>query len=269
MLAVLGAGVGVAYHIVSAAGQLLTPLAGSLATAAAIVAFTLVIRLLLLPLSYYALRGQASQARLLPQVRVLQQRHAGDPDRLRRELAALREREGTGLFAGCLPLLLQLPFFSVTYRLFASRSVAGRPNGLLRHNLLGAPLGMHWLASPGPLSADGLVFGALFLLLAVVGWATARAARSRQPDQPAMSIGGGQAGGASAAATRFVARILPYSTIVIAAFVPLAAGLYLLTTTTWTVTERRLLRRKVTQISEPKPPRRGRATAGRSFGGSA
>ena len=140
-----------------------------------------------------------------PQVRELQQRHSGHPDKLQRELAALREREGTGIFAGCLPLLLQLPFFSVMYRLFLSPAVAGRPNGLLGHTLLGAPLGAHWLSGPGPLSAQGLVF----------------------------------------------------------------AGLHLLTTTTWTVTERRLLRRKASQLRAPKPPRRGAAPAGRSLGSSA
>ena len=99
-----------------------------------------------------------------PQVRELQQRHSGHPDKLQRALAALREREGTGIFAGCLPLLLQLPFFSVMYRLFLSPAVAGRPNGLLGHTLLGAPLGGHWLSGPGPLSAQGLVFAGLYLL---------------------------------------------------------------------------------------------------------
>ena len=37
---------------------------------------------------------------------------------------------------------------------------------------------------------------------------------------------------------REMPRIVPYTTVVIAAFVPLAAGLYLLTTTAWTAAER-------------------------------
>jgi YidC/Oxa1 family membrane protein insertase len=50
--------------------------------------------------------------------------------------------------------------------------------------------------------------------------------------------------------------LLPYTTLVIAAFVPLAAGLYLLTTSTWTVAERTLLRRRIAQPAtgaEPLP----------------
>ncbi|MGO8887224.1 MAG: membrane protein insertase YidC [Streptosporangiaceae bacterium] len=261
MFAFLGAGIGVAYHVVSALAQMLTPLAGGLATAAAIVAFTLSVRLLLVPLSYYALRGQARQARLLPQMRELQQRHARNPEKLQRELAALREREGAGVLAGCLPLLLQLPFFGVMYRLFLSRAVNGTPNGLLGHTLLGAPLGAHWLSGPGPLSRQGLVFAGLFLLMAGAGWASARLARSLQAEQAAAPP--------APAATRFVIRVLPFSTLMIAAFVPLAAGLYLLTTTAWTVAERRLLRRRLARAGEPQSRRRGGPAAGRSLGSSA
>jgi YidC/Oxa1 family membrane protein insertase len=37
--------------------------------------------------------------------------------------------------------------------------------------------------------------------------------------------------------------VLPYFTVVVAAFVPLAAGVYLLTTTAWTLAERALVQR--------------------------
>jgi YidC/Oxa1 family membrane protein insertase len=177
MFGLLGAPMGVAYHLVSALAQGLTPLAGGLATAAAIVVFTMAVRLLLLPLSYYALRGQASMSAILPQVQELQKRHAKQPDRLQQELGALYRREGTGMLAGCLPMLLQLPFFSIMYRLFLSRTVDGRPNGLLSRDLLGTPLGSHWLTGAGPLSGQGLVFLGLFAVLAVVAGLAVRAAR--------------------------------------------------------------------------------------------
>src|ERR1700729_4255464 len=89
----LGGAVGAAYHVVSAVALMLAPLPGGLAAAAAIVLFTVAVRLVLLPLSYYAIRGQASQARLAPQVTALRQRHARQPDRLQRELTELYRRE--------------------------------------------------------------------------------------------------------------------------------------------------------------------------------
>jgi YidC/Oxa1 family membrane protein insertase len=57
----------------------------------------------------------------------------------------------------------------------------------------------------------------------------------------------GLAGGTLAA----LARLTPYVTVVVAAFVPLAAGLYLLTTTAWTLAERIGLRRLTRSGPEP------------------
>jgi YidC/Oxa1 family membrane protein insertase len=249
MFTLLGVAVGAAYHVVSAFAQVLAPLPGGLAAVAAIVVCTLAVRLLLLPLSYYAIRGQASQARLAPQVQALRKRHARHPERLQRELAALYRREGTGVFAGFLPLLLQLPFLSIMYALFRSGTIGGRPNGLLSHDLLGAPLGSHWLSGPGPLSAQGAVFLGLFALLAVAAWLAARVARTSAARQAAAVQASGQAGQAGQpalpGAAGWLVRALPYTTLVIAAIMPLAAGLYLLTTTAWAAAERAVLAPRV------------------------
>ena len=88
------------------------------------------VRLLLMPLSLRALRGQAAQARLAPQLLALRQRYAKQPERLQREMSALYKREGTSMFAGFAPLLLQWPFLSVMYLLF--RSPHGRRDGRTR-----------------------------------------------------------------------------------------------------------------------------------------
>jgi YidC/Oxa1 family membrane protein insertase len=236
MLGFLSAPVGVAYHIVVALSMFLTPLGGGLATALAIVLFTVGVRLLLSPLSYHAVRGQASMSALQPKITELRKRYQRQPDKLQQELTALYRAEGGGMLAGCLPLLLQLPFFSVMYRLFLSATVAGRPNSLLTRDLLTTPLGSHWLTGPGPVSTQGLLFLGLFALLAGAAFVAARVstaglahAAADQPDGPA-GLG-------------LLSRILPYTTVAIAAFVPLAAGLYLLTTTAWTAAERALLGR--------------------------
>src|SRR5580658_7441326 len=132
-----------AYHLVSALAAAATPLLGGLAAATAIVVFTMAVRLLLTPLSYLAMRGMDSQARMAPQVQALRQRHAGQPDTLQKELAVLYRAEGTTMFAGCLPLLLQWPLLSVMYLLFRSPAIDGAPNKLLSHDLFGAPLASH------------------------------------------------------------------------------------------------------------------------------
>jgi YidC/Oxa1 family membrane protein insertase len=250
MPSLFGVPVDAAYHVVTALSHLLAPVTGGLAVAAAIVVFTVAVRLLLLPFSYYALRGQTAQARLAPQAQALRKRHARDPERLRRELAALYEQNGTSMYAGCLPLLLQWPFLSVMYLLFRSATVDGAPNHLLSHYLFGAQLGSHWLAGAGPLSAQGAVFAVLLLLLAAVGWLSTRLARRLSPPpEPAPPAKAGPP--AKAIPPAWLAHLVPLLTPVIAAFMPLAAGLYLLTTTTWTLAERRLL---LARLQRPAPP---------------
>lgn len=264
MLGFLNAPVGVAYHLVFGLAQLLTPLPGGLATAAAIIIFTVAVRLLLSPLSFAALRGQAGLTSLQQRAAELRARYTGQPDRLQRELAALYQAEAGGLLAGCLPMVLQLPFFSVVYRLFLSSTVTGRPNALLARGLFGAPLGSHWLTGAGPLSLHGLVFVGLFALLAAACFAATTAARraastaagrsentaARRAENTAIA---GAAGRDSSAATAtLLTRVLPYLTLAIAAFVPLAAGLYLLTTTAWTAAERAVWSR-IGRPGQPQP----------------
>jgi YidC/Oxa1 family membrane protein insertase len=248
MFSLLGIPVIIAYHIVSALANGLAPLLGGAAAVAAIVACTAAARLLLLPLTVSAMRGQAAQARLAPQVADLRRRHADDPHRLQAEVAALYRREGTSMLAGCLPVLLQAPFFTVLYLLFRSPRIGGTANGLLRHHLLGASLASHWLTAPGPVSGQGAVFLGVFCALAVIGWLQARLARPPAPAAPAT--------GQRAGAARLLTLLAPAITVAMAALVPLAAGLYLVTTTAWTLAERAVLRRRIAPPGPVSPPGR-------------
>lgn len=227
----LDAATGVAYRIVTTFDAVLHPLAGSASTAAAIVLLTVTVRLLLLPLAHAAMRGEAARARLRPRVGELRRRHRDDPARLQRELLGLYRAEGTSPLAGFGPLLVQAPVVAVVYRLFLVSGVNGHGNELLHRELLGTALGSHWLdalTAAGPFGGSGLVFLALFALLALVAEAAVRLSRrfaiTPLPAHPLL-------------------RLLPYGTVVLAAFVPLAAGLYLLTSGAWTAAERALLGR--------------------------
>jgi len=48
-----------------------------------------------------------------------------------------------------------------------------------------------------------------------------------------------------------LSRLMPYGTLIVAALVPLAAGLYLLTSTAWAVTERSILTRRLRPATAP------------------
>jgi YidC/Oxa1 family membrane protein insertase len=197
--------------------------------AAAIVLFTICVRLLLHPLARAAARGEQSRARLAPRLGELQRRHRGDPERLQQALAELYREEQASPFAGCLPMLVQLPFFSVMYRLFTLPRVAGRPNDLLGHTLFGVSLGTRLTGAHGP--GQFAVFGALYAALAGIGYLTFRRTRAAAAAAPQQQPG---------------AAVLPYlsfGTVLFAVLVPLAAALYLLTTGAWSAAERAWLYR--------------------------
>ena len=246
MSSLFGVPVDAAYHLVFGLTGVLTLVLGGLAAVAAIVVFTMAVRLLLMPLSLRALRGQTAQARLAPQLLALRQRHGKQPERMQREMAALYKREGTSMFAGFAPLLLQWPFLSVMYLLFRSPVVGGTVNTLLTHDLLGVPLGAHWLSGTGPASAQGAVFLGLFALLAGLCWLSARLGRLMTAQATGTSPAPGAAGSPG-----LLVRALPYLTVVIAAFAPLAAGIYLLTTLAWSLAERMLYSRSAGRKAGP------------------
>jgi YidC/Oxa1 family membrane protein insertase len=259
MLSLFGVPTDAAYHLVAGFTGILTPVLGSLAAVAAIVVVTLAVRLALMPLSFRALRGQAVQARLAPQLQALRQRYAKKPEQLQREMSALYKREGTSMFAGFAPLLLQWPLLSVIYLLFRSPRVGGKPNTLLTRDLFGVPLGTHWLSGAGPASAQGAVFLGVFALLAGLCWLSSRLARlmAAAPVPPAaqgkQAARGRQAANPPApAGAGALAKALPYLTVVIAAFAPLAAGIYLLVSLGWSLAERRLFLRRSASLRIPE-----------------
>ncbi|GAA1597758.1 YidC/Oxa1 family membrane protein insertase [Kribbella karoonensis] len=214
-----------AYHLLTSLVSALQPLTGAYAAVIAIVLCTLLVRLCLVPLSLRAHRGMQARAALMPQYKQLTEKHRGDPERLQRELTKLQAETGTSVFAGFLPLLAQMPFFWLMYTLFSRAVVAGESNQLISGSLLGAPLGTHW-----PILTGTPAYMVIAVLLCVVAFFSARL-QLRQLDPSATTL------------SRRIAQLLPYGTLLTAAFVPLAAGLYLLTTTAWTVVERTVLHR--------------------------
>jgi YidC/Oxa1 family membrane protein insertase len=227
MLNPFSAAVGVAYDLVTGLTSALTPVTGGLSAAVAIIVFTVGVRLALLPLSRRQAQAGRAKQRLEPQARKVRERHRADPVRAHQELTALYRAEGTSMWAGLGPSLLQLPIFSVVYRLFLSPSIGGHANLLLTHTLLGTPLGERWLFAAAPFGPHAMVFLAVFLLLAAVAAWTATTMYRFQPPPPG--------------ALSRVMRLLPFGTVLFAAYVPLAAALYLLTTTAWSAVERATL----------------------------
>lgn len=216
----IAAAIELLYRLITGLIDVLTPAFGPLSAAFAVVALTIVIRLLLLPLTFRQIKAGKIRAELAPKVRELQRKHRHDPKRLQNETMALYASEGTTPFAGCLPMLVQAPVFMVLYGLFISGQVGEEANALLTESLAGVPLGANLVDVTG---AGLLVFTALLVMLTAIALGTRRLASS---------VEGPGAG---------IIRLLPFGTVVVAAIMPLAAGLYLATSTAWTLLERTTL----------------------------
>ncbi|MGA4962577.1 YidC/Oxa1 family membrane protein insertase [Streptomyces pseudogriseolus] len=235
--------------------DLLRPLFGLSAAAAAIVAFTALVRLAVHPLSRAAARGQKARAALQPRIAELRRKHGKNPEKLQKAVLELHAEEKVSPLSGCLPSLLQLPAFFLLYHLFSSGSIGGEPNTLLRHQLLDAPLGGRWadaLGDGGAFGGAGLVYLGLFAVVTVVAYFSYRLSRRMTAASAAMAGAAGVGGAGAdpqmpgAAAMGGVMRVMPFMsffTLVTVAVVPLAAALYVVTSTTWSVIERSVLYR--------------------------
>src|SRR5215213_9691556 len=77
----------------------------------AIVCLTLLIRMLLLPLTLKQFRSMQSMARLQPEIKKLQDRYKNDKERLNQEMMRFYRENKVNPFASCLPMVAQLPVF--------------------------------------------------------------------------------------------------------------------------------------------------------------
>ncbi|MDH6626664.1 YidC/Oxa1 family membrane protein insertase [Streptomyces sp. LBL] len=236
--------------------DLLQPLFGATAAAAAIVLFTALVRLLVHPLSRAAARGQKARTQLQPKIAELRKKHAKNPGKLQQAVLELHAEEKVSPLSGCLPSLFQLPAFFLLYHLFSNTTIGDRTNELLTHQLFAAPLGQRWTDALGDgggmFGGAGLVYVGLFALVSAVAAFNYRRTKSMTAAAPAVPVGdGAQLPGMGAMSK--VMPLMSFFTLFTVAVVPLAG---------YSVNQRsRFRRRSLRQFSPCRrnrgyPPRR-------------
>ncbi len=121
----------------------------------AIIILTVLLQILLFPLTVKSFKATMAMKTLQPQIAALQKSYKSDPKRLNIEMMNLYKKSGTNPFGGCLPMLLQLPIF---WALFTTLRNA--------YELRGAPwIGwIHDLSAADPYHVLPVVMGgAMFL----------------------------------------------------------------------------------------------------------
>ena len=86
----------------------------------AIIALTVVVRIVLLPLTIKQFRSMQALQTLSPQIKALQAKYKGDKQRLNQEMMKFYQENKVNPFGSCLPLVAQIPvFISLFYMLRA------------------------------------------------------------------------------------------------------------------------------------------------------
>tara|TARA_B100001057_G_scaffold138160_1_gene137804 strand:+ start:13434 stop:15074 length:1641 start_codon:yes stop_codon:yes gene_type:complete len=81
----------------------------------AIILVTLLIKVILWPLSYVSYKSMGKMRQIQPQLKDIQERHSGDRQAMSQAMMKLYKDEKVNPALGCLPMLLQMPFFLAFY----------------------------------------------------------------------------------------------------------------------------------------------------------
>ncbi len=82
----------------------------------AIIALTIIIRLLMFPLTYKGMVSMQKMKEIAPKIKEIQAKYKGDPQRMNAAVMEAYKKHGANPLGGCLPMLLQIPIFFAIYR---------------------------------------------------------------------------------------------------------------------------------------------------------
>ena len=125
-----------------------------------IIALTIVIRVLLIPLTYRQIKGMRALQALQPQIKELQEKYKNDRQRQQQEMMRFWQENKINPFSSCLPLLLQLPVFFALFQLLQSDSFESDVR---------ATNGESWLFIDSIIQDPGFSFEGIVLILLFMG----------------------------------------------------------------------------------------------------
>ncbi|MEX0952886.1 MAG: membrane protein insertase YidC [Nitriliruptoraceae bacterium] len=232
------------------------PLLGAHSWGWAIVALTLIVRILLLPLAIKQTRSMRAMQKLQPHIKELQKKYKvdrslmkKDPEqykakraKLNEELMGLYRREGANPMASCLPLLAQAPvFLALFWTLRRMNELEGQP--------------FYFFTSVGDIGLDGSVSAAgwpgwlLIVLMSGTMFWSMRQTMARTPVQSDNPMAQQQ---------KLLMYAMPVFLAVVSFQFPLGILLYWVTTNSWQVAQQAIILRDVkNDPEEPGPPDAG------------
>ena len=219
------------------------PTFGSQAWGVAIILLTIVVRLVLFPLTFKQYQGALRMQALQPKIKELQRKYKKDRALLQQETMKLYQQYRVNPFASCLPVLLQLPVFICLY--YAIRDT----QALKLAPFLWIPAGevvsldpykfIHGLGNPDP-------YYILFVLYIVTQMISTELTMTPSTDPQ----------------QKWIMRAMPIFFVFILFNFPSGLFIYWVTTNLWTIGQQLIIRRtmhvELTPVAEGQQRKRGR-----------
>ena len=187
-----------------------------------IVAVTIVVRIVLVPLAVRQIHSMQSMQRHGPEMKAIQQKYKGDRQTLNEELMKFYKENNINPAASCLPLVLQIPVFFALYLTLRHQS----------HHIKGS-----WLHVVPNISEKTTAHWSGYVLLAI--YAGSQVASTYYM------------GATMDKTQRTIMMILPLVFITVVSRFPTGLVLYWMTTNLWTVGQGLITRRLVPKTPSP------------------
>lgn len=200
-----------------------------------IVAMTIVVRALMLPIAIRQFRSMSAMQRLKPQIDELRKKHGDDKQRLNQEMMAFYQENKVNPFGACLPVVLQLPIFvSLFYMLRTDLRQdicpAINPASVANPRPCGATAAASFLGIPDITNkATGIVLIVLIVLYVGTQLVSSVMMAAQQQDKN----------------QRMIMLVLPFVFVPFVINFPAGLLVYWITTNVWTVGQQGVMRQLV------------------------
>src|SRR3954469_3553871 len=207
-----------------------------------IVALTILVRIVLVPLTVRQIHSMQSLQAHGPEMKQIQQKYKGDKQRLNEELMKFYKENEINPAASCLPMLVQLPVFFALY--FVLRNFAKHVEAPVHE--------LGWLIVPNITAKITAHWSGYVLLVVYVASQVGYAFFGLPPATPK--------------AQRYMFMVLPVLFVPVITRFPVGLLLYWMTTNLWTIGQG-IVTRRLTPQPEP-PPKRSSRTPPKEISGS-
>ena len=193
-----------------------------------IIGLTIIVRLILFPLTWKQYKSAQEMQAIQPQIKALQKKYKNDRGKLQEETMKLYQEHHVNPFASCLPLVLQLPIFiSLYYAIRGEQDLADA-------TFLGIPLG-----------APSVILLIVYVLTQIVSTELMLVTQSDKTQ-------------------KMIMRAMPLIFVFVLRSFPAGLFVYWITTNLWTIGQQLIIRRTMPKPEElaarakAKPKKRSR-----------